>query len=82
MATKVTDKGQVTLPKHVREAADIRPGDTVEVRATASGAVVIEKPGLQGEAPCLGAAPADSRHQHGRTADDDPWRSRTRPSLA
>ena len=43
MATKVTIKGQVTLPKKVREAAGIGPGDRVEVRATATGAVLIEK---------------------------------------
>lgn len=43
MATRVTVKGQVTLPKDVRAAAGIKPGDRVEVRATASGAVVIEK---------------------------------------
>jgi antitoxin PrlF len=45
MATTVTVKGQVTIPKSVRDAAGIKPGDRVEVRATASGAVVIEKPG-------------------------------------
>jgi len=45
LATTVTVKGQVTLPKKVREAAGIAPGDRVEVRATASGAVIIEKPG-------------------------------------
>lgn len=45
MATTVTVKGQVTLPKKVREAAGIKPGDRVEVRATASGGVYIEKPG-------------------------------------
>lgn len=44
MATTVTVKGQVTLPKHVRDAAGIKPGDRVEVRATAAGAVIIEKP--------------------------------------
>jgi antitoxin PrlF len=43
MATAVTVKGQVTLPKAVREAAGIKPGDYVEARATALGTVVIEK---------------------------------------
>jgi AbrB family looped-hinge helix DNA binding protein len=45
MATTVTIKGQVTLPKEIREAVGIRPGDRVEVRATASGGVMIEKAG-------------------------------------
>jgi AbrB family looped-hinge helix DNA binding protein len=45
MTTTVTVKGQVTLPKAVREAAGLKPGDKVEVRATASGGVYIEKPG-------------------------------------
>jgi AbrB family looped-hinge helix DNA binding protein len=42
MATTVTVKGQVTLPKAVRDAAGIKPGDRVEVKATAGG-VLIEK---------------------------------------
>jgi AbrB family looped-hinge helix DNA binding protein len=42
MATTVTVKGQVTLPKAVREAAEIRPGDRVNVRARAEGGVIIE----------------------------------------
>ena len=47
MATTVTVKGQVTLPKKVREAAGIKPGDRVEVRTTASGGVYIEKAGAK-----------------------------------
>ena len=43
LATTVTVKGQVTLPKGVREAAGIRPGDRVEVRARAEGGVIVER---------------------------------------
>ena len=42
MATNVTVKGQVTLPKAVREAAKIRPGDRVNVRARPEGGIIIE----------------------------------------
>ena len=49
MATNVTVKGQVTLPKHVRDATGIKPGDRVEVRATAAGTVIIEKPQAHAE---------------------------------
>jgi AbrB family looped-hinge helix DNA binding protein len=41
MSTTVTSKGQVTLPKAVREAAGIKPGDKVVVRNTASGGIFI-----------------------------------------
>ncbi len=43
MSTRVTVKGQVTLPKAVREAAGIRPGDLVEIRVDPAGVVVVEK---------------------------------------
>lgn len=42
-ATTVTVKGQVTLPKAVREAAGIRPGDRVVSRALPEGGVLIER---------------------------------------
>lgn len=43
MSTKVTVKGQVTLPKAVREAAGIHPGDVVNVRARPEGGVIVER---------------------------------------
>ncbi|WP_342358636.1 AbrB/MazE/SpoVT family DNA-binding domain-containing protein [Terrarubrum flagellatum] len=43
MSTAVTVKGQVTLPKAVRDAVGIKPGDRVTVRATPQGQVVIER---------------------------------------
>lgn len=42
-ATTVTVKGQVTLPKSVREAAGIRPGDRVVARALPTGGVLVER---------------------------------------
>jgi len=42
LTTKVTVKGQVTLPKSVREAAGIRPGDWVNVRVRPEGGVIVE----------------------------------------
>jgi antitoxin PrlF len=44
MTTTITVKGQVTLPKKVRDEVGLKPGDKVEVRATPTG-VYIEKPG-------------------------------------
>ena len=42
MSTKVTVKGQVTLPKAIRDAAGIKPGDRVDVRLFADGGVIVE----------------------------------------
>jgi AbrB family looped-hinge helix DNA binding protein len=40
---RVGERGQVTLPKGLREAFDIGGGDEVEIRGE-SGKIVIEKP--------------------------------------
>jgi antitoxin PrlF len=42
---KIAAKGGVTLPKSVRDAVGLKPGDVVDVQATSSGGVYIEKPG-------------------------------------
>ena len=43
MATKVTRKGQVTIPKPVRDHLGIVPGSQVAFRRAADGEVVVEK---------------------------------------
>lgn len=41
-AATVTSKGQITLPKEIRELLGVGPGDRVVFRRTASGEVVVE----------------------------------------
>lgn len=45
MATTVTSKGQVTIPKKVREHLKIEPGSAVEFEAAPDGRVFIVKSG-------------------------------------
>lgn len=70
MTTTVTSKGQVTLPKQVREAAGIKPGDRVDVRVTASGGVYIERPGASESYRKRLAALAKRRLVRGMTTDE------------
>ena len=70
MTTTVTIKGQVTLPKKVREATGIKPGDSVEVRATAAGGVIIEKPGAASNYKARLYALAKRRLIRGITTDE------------
>jgi antitoxin PrlF len=43
MPTKLTRKGQVTIPKPVRDHVGIGPGSEVAFRRAADGSIVIEK---------------------------------------
>jgi antitoxin PrlF len=43
MATRITISGRVTLPRRVREALRLSPGDPVEFTANGSGEFVIRK---------------------------------------
>ncbi|MFO1152647.1 MAG: AbrB/MazE/SpoVT family DNA-binding domain-containing protein [Rhodospirillales bacterium] len=43
MGYAITSKGQVTLPKAVRERLGVRPGEEVQFRLNDQGEVVIEK---------------------------------------
>ena len=70
MATTVTVKGQVTIPKRVRDAAGIKPGDRVEVRASSAGMVTIEKPEAAGEYARMLRRVAKRRLVRGITTDE------------
>ena len=41
MATTLTTKGQVTIPKHIRDALALHPGTAVEFSVSATGEVVL-----------------------------------------
>jgi antitoxin PrlF len=43
MATTVTSKGQVTIPKPVRDHLGIGPGSRVSFRRAPDGSIIIEK---------------------------------------
>lgn len=45
MATMVTSKGQVTIPKPVRDRLGIKPGSAVEFELAPDGRVVLTKVG-------------------------------------
>lgn len=43
MTTTVTSKGQVTIPKEVRELLEIGPGSLIDFRRDSSGAITLVK---------------------------------------
>lgn len=43
MATTITVKGQVTIPKRVREALHLAPGDAVDFDVNREGQVIVRK---------------------------------------
>ncbi|MGO8846317.1 MAG: AbrB/MazE/SpoVT family DNA-binding domain-containing protein [Methylocella sp.] len=45
MAATVTAKGQVTIPKHVRDLLGIKPGNMVDFQRAPDGRVVLVKLG-------------------------------------
>ena len=47
MATTMTSKGQVTIPKRVREALRLAPGDAVDFDVNREGQVVVQKAGAR-----------------------------------
>jgi antitoxin PrlF len=54
MATTITSKGQVTIPKHIRDALGLRPGSAVDFAVDDEGQVVLVP---QGAAPRSSGGP-------------------------
>jgi len=51
MATTITSKGQVTIPKQIRDALHLAPGSPVEFFVNRDGEVVLQKAGTIARAP-------------------------------
>ena len=60
-AAKITSKGQVTLPKAVRDALGIKPGDAVVFRVEGNRAVLARTPDFLDLAGTI-AVPAAKRN--------------------
>ncbi|MDN5752524.1 MAG: AbrB/MazE/SpoVT family DNA-binding domain-containing protein [Nitrosospira sp.] len=58
MSTTLTSKGQVTIPKQIRDALNLVPGCTVDFAVNSDGDVVIHKVGARpsGKPDCFDAA--------------------------
>ena len=71
MSTTLTSKGQVTIPKRIRDALQLLPGAAVDFSVNAGGEVVLHRPrprnGRHG-------APKD-RFEAVRGRADIPWRT-------
>jgi antitoxin PrlF len=45
MSTTVTSKGQITIPKHIRDSVDMTPGSKVEFEVNDRGRIELVKDG-------------------------------------
>lgn len=51
MPTTLTSKGQVTIPKQIRDALHLMRGDAVEFSVNRDGEIVLQKVGATARAP-------------------------------
>lgn len=68
MANTLTSKGQVTIPKQIRDALNLAPGSSVEFAVNSNGEVVINK--VDGN-PDIGS----DRFERSRGKADIKWRT-------
>ena len=70
MATTLTSKGQVTIPKRIRDVLHLQPGAAVEFSVNAGGEVV-----LRPSRPMRKGAPRKDRFDAVRGRADVRWRT-------
>ena len=71
MPTTLTSKGQVTIPKRIRDELQLLPGTAVEFSVNAAGEVVLHRP-----RPVKGRRrPAPDRFDAARGSADVRWRT-------
>ena len=80
MLTHLTSKGQVTVPKRIRDGLKLLPGMPVTFALTVNGQVVIEPANaVAGVSTAAGAtpapAPAPDRFEEARGEADTRWRA-------
>lgn len=51
MTTTITTKGQVTIPKRVREALGVKPGHRVSIEYAGEGKAILTKAGRRSKSP-------------------------------
>ena len=71
MATTLTSKGQVTIPKRIRDEMQLVPGTAVEFSVNAAGEVVLHPAQPAGRA----RKPPRDRFDAVRGRADVPWRT-------
>jgi antitoxin PrlF len=54
MSTTVTSKGQVTIPKPIRDRLNIKPGSAVDFELAPDGRIVLTKAGKKSPTPPKG----------------------------
>jgi antitoxin PrlF len=69
MPTALTTKGQVTLPKHIRDALGLQAGSLLDFAVNKEGDVVIQR------ADRAGPNAANDRFEAARGRADIPWRT-------
>jgi AbrB family looped-hinge helix DNA binding protein len=68
MATTITSKGQVTIPKQIRDALNLAPGFLVDFAVNREGEVVLHKVGAR-------ASRKPDRFEAARGKADVKWRT-------